>query len=116
MVVGYTERAARIGTEIVILSIGSPSSDRQQRIVGRALGIAEGGGVGVDAILVPNPRDIPDYLEPGDSVGVFGSPLERWQVERTLGPLVDRNMDSTFAGWGRWLSVRMPLWLQVRSA
>ena len=83
-VVGFIERAARLGGEIVVLSLGYPVTDEQQACVAGAIAIAAETHGGLEAVLVPDVEDVPRQLHPDDSVAVFATGLERRTIERTV--------------------------------
>jgi len=83
-VVGFIERAARLGGEIVVLSLGYPVTGQQQASVEQAIAVVAETHGGLDAILVPDVQDVPRHLLPHDSVAVFATGLERRTIERTV--------------------------------
>jgi len=83
-VIGFVERAARLGAEIVMLSLGYPASHEQQSSVSQAIAVVAETHSGLDAVLVPDVEDVPRHLLPDDSVAVFATGLERRTIERVV--------------------------------
>ena len=83
-VIGFVERAARLGGELVLLSLGYPVSDEQRSTVAQAIVLVAETPTSLDAVLVPDVGDLPRHLLPDDSIAVFATGLERRTIERAV--------------------------------
>jgi len=83
-VIGFVERAARLGGELVLLSLGYPVSDEQQSTVTQAVALVAETHGGLDAVLVPDVEEVPRHLLPDDSVALFARGQERRAIERAV--------------------------------
>lgn len=82
--IGFAERAARLGSELVLLSLGYPPTGEQQALVQGALAIIAETHSSLDAVLVPDVEELPRFLVHDDRVAVFAGGLERRTIERVL--------------------------------
>ena len=97
--IGFVERAVRLESEVVLLSLGYPISDGQRALVATALALVTETHSGLDVVLVPDAADLPRYLHPEDRVAVFASSGERRTVERVVRTGVGRaSAESDVAG------------------
>src|SRR2546427_6333897 len=78
------------GSELVLLSLGYPSDSAQAGVVGDALRLADELRLWLDAVLVSNPAQLPQFIDDGDEVNVLAMGRERRRIERILGPRIHR--------------------------
>jgi hypothetical protein len=86
-----SEEELRGCSELIVLAIGWPLTDRQQRAVDDAEQLARAAGIVLDAILVPSITDAGYRTEERDLLRIDGARRETRKMDRTLsGGLVTR--------------------------
>lgn len=85
------DEAASSSLELVLLSLGYPVADEQQRILNRALDLAgERGDIALCEKLVFNCDQLSTYLEAGDRITISSrSGREKKKIEAALAPSAD---------------------------
>jgi hypothetical protein len=81
----WVERAAERRVPLVVLSVGYPPSDSQQRLVAEAIDQAFLLGVRLEAVLVSTRALLPLHLQPGDDIQVVAAPREGRRIGSALG-------------------------------
>lgn len=70
---------------LLVLSMGFPVSDEQQAFVARSIDRAFERRVHLEALLVWDPKDLTDHVEPGDEIVVVAGGRDGKRIRSALG-------------------------------
>jgi hypothetical protein len=83
----FVARAAERDIPLVVLTVGYPVTERQQRFVAEAVGLAFDARVNLDAWVIATLEQIPQGIRPRDEVTIVAAGREERRIGSVLGRL-----------------------------